>query len=171
MFDWALDEDTLYSNSDISNLESGKFLQYAVTNLECIVEDPGLLLSAEYDCFGRTVDSLQTDPIRLALTTVEPDEKMKGVVQLTAEAFLAIRRQAQDYLDAEKGVLYKLPPEIFILGTNAPADNMTAESKLELADYLKLKSPNASEMHIAAKVGFANNGTSDWLEKIYNSTM
>ena len=88
------DEGTLYSNSDILNLESCKCLQKAVTNLECVGEDPGLLLSAEYDCFSRTVDSLQTDPIRLALTTVEPDEKMKGVVQLTAEAFLAIRRQA-----------------------------------------------------------------------------
>ena len=104
MFDWALDEDTLYSNSDISNLESGKCLQKAVTNLECVVEDPGLLLSAEYNCFGRTVDSLQTDPIRLALTTVEPDEKMNGLAQLTAEAFLvAIRRHGKDYLDTEEG--------------------------------------------------------------------
>ena len=46
MLDWALDEDTLYSNSDISNLESVKCLQNTVTNLEYVVEEPGLLLSA-----------------------------------------------------------------------------------------------------------------------------
>ena len=107
---------TLYSNSDISNLESGKCLQKAVTNLECVVEDPGLLLSAEYDCFGRTVDSLQTDPIRLALTTVEPDEKMKGLAQLTAEAFLvAIRRHGKDYLDAEEGPSMSYHPKALFL--------------------------------------------------------
>ena len=83
---------TLYRNSDISNLESGKYLQKAVTNLERIVEDPGLLWSAEFDCFDRTVESLQTDPIRLALTTVEPDEKMKRLARLTAEAFIVVIR-------------------------------------------------------------------------------
>ena len=104
---------TLYRNSDISNLlESGKYLQKAVTNLERVVEDPGLLWSAEYDCFDRTVESLQTDPIRLALTTVEPDEKMKGLAQLTAETFLvAIRHHDKDYLDAEEGPSMSYQPK------------------------------------------------------------
>ena len=46
---------------------------------------------------------------------------------------------------------------------------MTARSILGLADHLKQKSPNASETHIAAKIGFSDNGTSDWLEKMGNS--
>ena len=48
---------------------------------------------------------------------------------------------------------------------------MTAESILGLADHLKQKSPNASETHIAAKIGFSDYGKSDWLEKIDNSTV
>ena len=47
---------------------------------------------------------------------------------------------------------------------------MTAESILGL-DHLKRRSSNASETHIAAKIGFSDNGTSDWLEKIGNSTI
>ena len=48
---------------------------------------------------------------------------------------------------------------------------MTAESILGLADNLKRKCPNATDTHIAAKIGFAHNGTSDWLEKIDSATM
>ena len=46
---------------------------------------------------------------------------------------------------------------------------MTAESILGLVDHLKQKSPDASETHIAAKIGFSDYGKSDWLEKIDNS--
>ena len=54
---------------------------------------------------GSTVESIQTDPIRLALKTVEPDEKMRGLAWLTTEAF---------HLDTEEG-----PSMSYWLGTNA----------------------------------------------------
>lgn len=164
----------LYRNSDISNLESGKILEKAVSNLKRLSEDPSLLWTASFDCFDRTVESILTDPIRLALCTTDEmiDEKLKSLTRLTANAFLVvINRQAKDYLDSEDGALYELPPERFVLGTNAPADNMTAESILALADNFKRKSPNATDTHIAAKIGFAHNGTSDWLDKIDNASM
>ena len=72
-----------------------------------------------YNCIDRTVESIQTGPIRLTLKTVEPDEKMKCLAWLTTKAFLVVvRRQARDYLDAEEWALNELPPERFIFGTN-----------------------------------------------------
>ena len=58
--------------------------------------------------------SLESDPIRLALCTTEPNDKYRKLVKLTADAFLVvINRQAKDYLE-EEGALYELPPEQFI---------------------------------------------------------
>ena len=98
-----------------------------------------------------------TDPIRLALTTVDPDEMMNGLARLTVEVFLVICRQVKDYHGAGEGALLELPPEGSKLRTNIQADNMTAESILGLADHLKQKSPNTT--------------TSDWLEKIQYSAI
>ena len=76
----------------ISNLEIGKYMQKVVTNLEPVVEDPVMPWSAEFYCFDRAVEPIKTEPIRLALTTVEPVEKMKGLARWTDEALIVVIR-------------------------------------------------------------------------------
>ena len=145
----------LYRNSEISNLESGKYLQLAVSRLKDLAENPIKLWDPEFNCFDVDVNE-NDDPIRTYLCNKPADDSTLGLVTILANAFTAVvERQAANYLDG--GAYSELPPERIVLGTNAPADNMIAESLLGMADNMKRKCPNASDTYIMAKIGFAHN--------------
>ena len=90
------------------------------------------------------------------------DQVSVDLAKRTAEEFLkVVERQAERYLPG--GALASLEPEMIVLGTNAPADNIVAESVLGLTDNIMRKCRTATGSYISSKASFAVNKTYDWL--------
>ena len=54
-----------------------------------------------------------------------------------------------------------------MLGTNAPAENIIAESILGWPDHMMKKGPNASDSYVSSKTSFAMNKTFDRLKSMH----
>jgi len=152
----------LYRNNSMSNIESGRVLNGAYAKLGELISDPKLLWADTFYCFDNAPGG---DPVVKHLRSVPPDE---FALQLTTQTAICFRkvmhRQLKRYL--EGGELCELPAEQVVLASNAPVDNMISESILGLADTFYRRSANASDAHISAKIGYATNATSDWLDNL-----
>ncbi|KAF6018550.1 hypothetical protein EB796_023130 [Bugula neritina] len=158
----------LYKKTSLSNLDSSKILDNAHKTLLQVVEKPSLLWQEGFSCFD--VEECKDDPVTKHLQAVLPTGFELGLVTRTAKAFQAVmERQLVQYLQG--GELYNMPPERVILATNAPVDNMVSESVLGYADFLFRRSNVATDAYNAAKIGYATNKTSDWVEKITDSNL
>ena len=148
-------DDNLYCKSNLSNLDSYKPLAYRVDELKQIVEAPRLLWDKDFSCFEVTGHSYSdlSNAVYQCPTESECNQAALNLASQTAKEFLTVvERQAEKYLPG--GTFCNLEPEMVVLGTNAPADNMVAESILGLTDNLIRKVRNASGAYITAKTYF-----------------
>jgi len=158
----------LYKKASLSNLDSAKILDNAHKTLLQVVERPSLLWQEGFSCFN--VEDCKDDPVAKHIRAVPPTGFELELVTRTAKAFQAVmERQLVQYLQG--GELYHMPPERVVLGTNAPVDNMVSESVLGYADSLFRRSNIATDAHNAAKIGYATNKTSDWVENLNDSNI
>ena len=161
----------MYRQKDLSNIGSSKLLTYMVDKLKCLKDCPRLIFDDNFCCFELPADAHKSElskKVHACLLEYEADEETLNFISLVAEDFLTvIERQAADYLPG--GKYADMEPEMIVLGENAPADNIMAETILGLHDHLRRRAPNASDSYMAAKTCFPTNKTNDWIKALPDS--
>ena len=135
----------LYRKAGLSNLGSCGPLSYMVSKLRELIDCPRLLWDKNYCCFDIPFYSSSSDlskAVYESLCNFSPSEEVLKLASRTASVFLkVVERQAERYLPG--GELSGLEPDSFVLASNAPTDNMFAESLLGLTDNISRKCSNA----------------------------
>ena len=162
----------LYRKENITNLDSCHHLAFMESKLESLVDHPRLLFDQSFCCFDLPAERERTalsKKVHECLLQYNPDEEtLKFISTVASEFLVVVRRQAKDYLPG--GKFSDMEPEMIVLGKNAPADNIMAETILGLTDNLKRKAPNASDSYITSKVSTVMNKTHDWLKSLPDSS-